>query len=95
MARAKPAAAPSTQSQRLYEPPSSRGPCKNENLAGRRAILFREPLDHSFEIGITCAKTSRKPVSASLDNLFAVRQHIKLADLAGRTNRIDIQSLLD
>ncbi len=44
---------------------------------------------------MTRAKFPREPVSASLHNSFAIRNHVELAGLPRRTNRFEIEALLD
>lgn len=63
--------------------------------ARSRTIFFRELLNHFLQIGITGPQAPREPVSAALDNPFAVRYHVKLAGFARRADCINVEALLD
>ena len=58
-------------------------------------IPYDDLLDHFFKIGITGAKAPREPVSTALGNSFTVNEHVELAGFASRTNRFNIQALLN
>src|SRR3974390_1868327 len=59
-------------------------------LAGRCAVLFRQPVDDSFQIRVAGAKSSREPVASALGDSFSVCKHVKLAGLARPANRLRV-----
>jgi hypothetical protein len=61
-----------------------------ELLAGFRAALFDELIDHFLKVWITGAEAAREPISATLGNSFAVRYHIELASLARYTDSFNV-----
>jgi hypothetical protein len=63
----------------------------NQDLLARsRTILFEEVLDHFLKVRIASTKAPREPVSAAFSNSFAVRYHVELASLSGRTNSVNV-----
>ena len=59
-----------------------------------RAVLL-ELLDHAIEIRIAGAKPPSEPVPTTLGDSLAVRDHLELTDLAGRSHRFNIEVFLD
>src|SRR5882757_7168777 len=57
------------------------------------ALLYL--IDHALEIGIAGAKAPGKPIAATLDNVLAIGEYIKLAGLARRNHGLQAQPLLD
>lgn len=51
-------------------------------------------MNHRIQIGITCAKAPREPVSAALGNPLAIGEHFKLTGLAGRNGGGNTETLL-
>ena len=60
-----------------------------------RPLLLAKQLNHAFEIGISGAKTARKPVSAALGNPLAVGEDIELTGFSRLWNGYDVQVFLD
>jgi hypothetical protein len=57
-------------------------------------VLLEQP-DHAFKVRIARAEAAGEPVSAARRDGLTVGHHVELTGLAGRQNRVDIETLLD